>query len=82
MVRNKKPKNQYDNKEIQHGSLSNSHEYAAVAEPNANIYWEKALSHQQKVADVANMGFLWHPDTLFQSNEILVRSSLSCTKYC
>ena len=33
------------------------------------VYQEKPLSHQQKVA---NIGFVWHTDTLFQTNDILV----------
>ena len=34
---------------------------------------KNALSRQQKVAD---MDFVWHPDTLFQSNDVLVGTSL------
>ena len=43
-----------------------------------DAYWENALSRQQKVADV---GFVWHPDTLFQSNDISVGTYLSCRSY-
>ena len=54
-------------------NLSNSCRHVAIVEPNAYIYWQKALSHRKKVADV---GFVWHLDTLFQPNDISVETSL------
>ena len=50
----------------------------AIALANANIYREKALSCQQKVADV---DFVWYPAILFQFNDISVGTSLSCRKH-
>ena len=60
-------------------SLSNSHQHAAIAKANAVIYQEKALHINKKVT---NVGFVWYPNTLFQPNDILMGTSLSCRKYC
>ena len=41
-------------------------------------YIEK--NHYHVCKKVADVGFLWHPDTLFQPNDILVGTSLSLVK--
>ena len=56
-------------------SYSNSFCHAAIGEVNADIYREKALSPQQKVADI---GFVWHSDILLQPSDISIETSLSC----
>ena len=43
------------------------------------VYIEKEHYHIGK--KVANVGFVWHPDILFQSNDISVGTSFSCRKY-
>ena len=39
------------------------------------MYFEKKHFHVGK--KVADIGYVWHPDTLFQPNDILVGTSLS-----
>ena len=56
-------------------SLSNTHRHATIAE--ACI--EKKHYHVGK--KVVHVGSVWHPDTLFQPNDILVGTSFSCRKY-
>lgn len=43
------------------------------------IYIEKKHRISKKVAEV---GFAWHPVTLFQISYVSVGTSLSCQKYC
>ena len=42
-------------------------------------YIEKKHHISKKVGEV---GFAWHPDTLFQISYVSVGTSLSCQKYC
>ena len=44
-----------------------------------STYIEKKHYHVSK--NVADVSFVWHPDTLLQPNDILVGTSLSCRKY-
>lgn len=43
-------------------------------------YIEKKHYHISK--KVGEVGFAWHPDTLFQISYVSVGPSLSCQKYC
>ena len=43
-------------------------------------YIEKKHYHISK--KVGEVGFAWHPDTLFQISYVSVGTSLSCQKYC
>ena len=43
-------------------------------------YIEKQHYHISK--NVGTIGFVWHPDTLFQDNHVVVGISLLCRKYC
>ena len=51
-------------------SLPNSRRCAAIADANTEVYWEKALSRRQN-----DVGVVWHPDSLFQPNDISVGTS-------
>ena len=59
-------------------SLSNAHSGNLLSQ--MLTYIKKKYYHiSEKVADV---DFVWHPDTLFEPNDISVGTSLSCRKYC
>ena len=59
-------------------NLSNSSWHAAIAKANADISEKKHYHVGKKIVDV---GFVWHPDILFQPNYISGETSLSCRKY-
>ena len=58
-------------------SLSNSRWHTKIVEAIAGVYFEKT-SRRQKVSDV---GFAWHPDTLFQPNDISIGTCSSSRKH-
>ena len=59
-------------------SLSNSRRHGTIAEANAGVCWEK---HYHVGKKVAHVGFVWHPNTVFQPDHISIGTSFSCTKY-
>ena len=54
-------------------SLWNSHQYVTIAD----VYWK----HYHVEKKFANIDFVWHPDTLFQPNDISIGTCLHCRKY-
>ena len=43
------------------------------------ILRKSIITHMGK--KVAGVGFVWHPGTLFQPNDILIGTSVSCRKF-
>ena len=43
------------------------------------MYIEK--EHHHVIKKVADIGIVWHPDTLLQPNDTLVGTTLSCRKF-
>ena len=56
-----------------------THVYTRQLPRQMLTYIEKKYYHVGK--KVAHFGFVWHPDILFQPNDISVGTSFSCRKY-